>query len=96
LVAACANGVFDVTHDDQVRQDVARLYGVSLRDVGLVHKSEVARALPELHTPLNLRLSQQVGDIIVAGDYLQTPSIQGALVSGRRAARLALAKLSGV
>jgi phytoene dehydrogenase-like protein len=95
LVAACANGVVDANEDTTVRDDVARLYGVPRRDVQLVHRSEVAHALPGLRTPLDLARNQRVGEVIVAGDYLQTPSIQGALVSGRRAARLALAKISG-
>lgn len=45
-------------------------------------------------TPDRLRRSTALGDgLFVAGDHRATPSIQGALVSGRRAARAVLAEL---
>lgn len=45
-------------------------------------------------TPDRLRRSIALGDgLFVAGDHRATPSIQGALVSGRRAARAVLAEL---
>jgi phytoene dehydrogenase-like protein len=90
LVVASANGVADGIDDRDVRGDVARLYDVSEADLTLIDRTLVRRALPVVATPLDLGRSQDVGGVIVAGDYLQTPSIQGALVSGRRAARLAL------
>ena len=93
LVGACANGVCDASHDDGVRGDVARLYGAATSDVELVTRQVVAHALPVLEMPLDLHRRQERDGVIVAGDYLQTPSIQGALVSGRRGARSALAKL---
>jgi hypothetical protein len=94
LIGACANGEFDVTCDEGVREDVARLYGVTTSDVRLIERDTVTHALPVVRPPLNLHQSQVHDDVIVAGDYLQTPSIQGALVSGRRAARIALARLN--
>lgn len=90
LVAAAANGVHV---DAAVRADVARLYGTSVGEVELVARTAVERALPVLGRPLRLARSSRVGDLILAGDHLQTPSIQGALVSGRRAAQCALADL---
>lgn len=94
LVAAAANGVaHDRQVDDDVLSDVARLYDVASSDVALVSRTEVVRALPILANPLRLNRSQVLGDVVLAGDYLQTPSIQGALVSGRRAAQVALARL---
>ena len=92
LVAASAN-VVGATDDDAVRADVARLYGVAAGEVHLIRRTPVPRALPVVASPLDLRRTQDVKGIIVAGDYLQTPSIQGALVSGRRAAGLALSRL---
>ena len=92
LVAASAN-VVDAAQDEAVRDDVARLYGVGVAEVQLIRRTPVPRALPVVASPLDLRRTQVVDGIIVAGDYLQTPSIQGALVSGRRAARLALSRL---
>ena len=94
LVAACANGVEGSSNDASVREDVARLYGVATADVTLIERIVVSRALPVLRTPLDLARPRELGGVIVAGDYLQTPSIQGALVSGRRAARRALGRLA--
>ena len=90
LVAACANGAFDEVHDAAVREDVARLYALATGDVELIERHVITQALPVIATPLDLRRRQRVDDVVVAGDYLQTPSIQGALVSGRRAAELVL------
>ncbi len=47
----------------------------------------VPEALPALPPPLDARRSVHLGDgLFVAGDHRDTASIQGALVSGRRAA----------
>ena len=63
-------------------------------DVTLIERTVVPRSLPSVTTPLDLQRGQLIDDVVVAGDYLQTPSIQGALVSGRRAARLVLRRLA--
>jgi phytoene dehydrogenase-like protein len=91
LVAVPANGVFDSKElDEAAIEYAARLFDTSTADISLVEKSVVPRALPKLGFPLNLSISQRRGDVVMAGDYLQTPSIQGALVSGRRAAQQVL------
>jgi phytoene dehydrogenase-like protein len=94
LVAASANGLFEGPSDAGVREDVARLFALSTRDVTLIERTVVPRSLPSVTTPLDLQRGQLIDDVVVAGDYLQTPSIQGALVSGRRAARLVLRRLA--
>lgn len=93
LVVASVNGEATGVNDRDIRDDVARLYDVSAAEVALIGRTSVPRALPEVATPLDLRRSQDVHGITVAGDYLQTPSIQGALVSGRRAAHQVLGRL---
>ena len=91
LVGAPANGLHPTSeYDLLVIEDVARLYGVTTAEVSLVTKSLVPRALPVVARPLRLARRQHHDDVLLAGDYLQTPSIQGALVSGRRAAHAAL------
>ena len=57
----------------------------------------VPAALPAAPPPLgNLRRPVALGDgLFVAGDSRDTPSIQGAMVSGRRAATAVLRELSG-
>ena len=46
-----------------------------------------------LHAPRKGGRTSGKGGIVVAGDHRDTPSIQGALVSGRRAARTVCRRL---
>jgi protoporphyrinogen oxidase len=94
LVAVPANGTYwSSEFDHGAVEYVARLFDVATSDISLVEKSVVPRALPKLGVPASLSQTQRRGDVVVAGDYLQTPSIQGALVSGRRAAQQVLTML---
>lgn len=85
LIAVAVNGLHDERRDGEMATDVARFYGLARADVELLTRTPVAQALPRMTTPLDLTKSSRRGDVFVSGDYLQTPSIQGALVSGRRA-----------
>lgn len=69
------------------RTQTARLLGADARDWQLVRVDDLPHALPALPpgTPLQRRVDLG-GGVFVAGDHRDTPSIQGALVSGRRAA----------
>lgn len=61
-----------------------------------VARHEVAEALPAATAPLDVRAPQRVADgLLVCGDHRDTPSIQGAMVSGERAAAAVLAGLTG-
>ena len=94
LIAVPANGTYESReHDLAAANYVARLYDVVANDVELVQKTVVAHALPRFDGPLRLAKTSRRGDLVLAGDYLQSPSIQGALVSGRRAANEVLAAL---
>jgi hypothetical protein len=60
----------------------------------VVVRHDVERALPEQPAPLRARRPVALGDgLFVAGDHRDTASIQGALASGRRAARAVLSSL---
>ena len=87
LVAASAIGVHGANREEQVRADVVRLYGLSSKDVELITTTSVESALPIRRAGDVWLGSQVINGVTFAGDYLETPSIQGALVSGRRAAR---------
>ncbi len=94
LVAAAKNGLHPGGPSEQAaRVSVARLYSADLADVTPITTSLVARALPERGELLGKRTRPIDGAPILAGDYLTTPSIQGALVSGRHAAVAALRRL---
>ena len=77
-----------------VRRQAAEMFGASTRDWRLVVRHDVARALPAQPPPLVQRRPVDLGDgLLVAGDHRDTASVQGALVSGRRAARAVLRRL---
>ncbi|MDT7618873.1 MAG: hypothetical protein QOF00_6320 [Pseudonocardiales bacterium] len=77
-----------------VRRELARLYDVPTDDWAHLHTSEIREALPAFPAGRPLRSDVALGDgLFVAGDHRDTPSQQGALVSGRRAAEAVLASL---
>jgi glycine/D-amino acid oxidase-like deaminating enzyme len=94
LVSSSFLGTADRLDEAAVRREAGRLYGAATGDWEHLHTAEVARALPALPAGVPLRRDVALGDgLFVAGDHRDTPSQQGALVSGRRAARAVLAHL---
>lgn len=94
LVAATAVGIDDTTTESAVRAHLAHLYGVATEGWELIRTYRVDPALPAMDSPLTLRQPTDLGDgLFVAGDHRDTASIQGALVSGRRAATAVLRRL---
>lgn len=87
LVAGTAVGSDDTITESAVRAHLARLYGVPTDGWACIKTFRIDPALPAMDSPLNLRQPADLGDgLFVAGDHRDTASIQGALVSGRRAA----------
>ncbi|MCM3884041.1 NAD(P)/FAD-dependent oxidoreductase [Frankia sp. R82] len=75
-----------------VRRHLASLYGTDTTGWTLLARYPVARALPALASPHVLRRPVRTpSGVYVCGDHRDTPSIQGALFSGRRAAEAVLA-----
>lgn len=92
LVATPMNGDCPSTDlEERARQSVGRLFSVEIADVDLVTTTVVPLALPRLAVPLKLRGATKRNGTYCAGDYLETPSIQGALASGAKCARAILA-----
>lgn len=92
LVAASALGVWeDPGRDDAVREHLSWLYGVPTKDWDLIASYPIPYALPAMPVPFALKrpVRTETG-VYVAGDHRDTSSIQGALVSGRRAAQALL------
>ncbi len=91
LVAASAlldTAAGRVPSDDALRDHAGGLLGTPVSDWEVVHRYEIPFALPAQPPPL--RAAQPVGageGVLVCGDHRDTASIQGALVSGERAAR---------
>ena len=95
LVAASALGVWENPKQDKaVREHLAWLYGVPTKDWELIASYPIPYALPAMPVPFELKrpVRTQQG-VYVAGDHRDTSSIQGALVSGRRAAQAVLKDL---
>ena len=97
LIAATVLGIDD-SLESAVRAQCARVYGTSTDRWELLRADVIRGALPSFPpgTPLRSRNTVSSGDgaIVVAGDHIDTPSIQGALVSGRRAAQAVLRSLA--
>lgn len=93
LVAATAVGAHP-DGEEAARRHAGLLYGVDTSAWELLRADVIEAALP-VHPagqPLQRRVVVEDG-LIVAGDHRDTPSIQGALVSGRRAADAVLASV---
>jgi hypothetical protein len=99
LVATTILGVLsadpsEVTSEPGVRRELARIYGTATTTWQSVHVHEIPNALTAMPPPLDVRRPVALGDgLFVAGDHRDSASIQGALVSGRRAADAVLGHL---
>ena len=73
--------------ESEVRRQLAQMWGVSTEDWRFLAKYEINSALP-LFQPgyLKTETSESQLNIYRAGDYLESPSQNGALLSGRKAA----------
>jgi phytoene dehydrogenase-like protein len=80
--------------EPDVRRELARVYGAPTADWELLRTDEVQGALPAFPAGRPVASAVDLGDgLFVAGDHRDTPSQQGALVSGRRAAEAVLRHL---
>lgn len=95
LVSASALGVRETSaHEAAVRDHLAWMYGVPTAKWELIGRYAIPYALPAMPVPLDLRRPVRMpSGAYVAGDHRDTSSIQGALVSGRRAAQAVLEDL---
>ena len=95
LVSASALGVWEAPEQETaVREHLAWLYGVPTDNWELIASYPIPYALPAMPVPFEFQRPVHTGNgLYVAGDHRDTSSIQGALVSGRRAARAVLKDL---
>ncbi|WP_445256858.1 FAD-dependent oxidoreductase [Nocardioides aurantiacus] len=79
---------------EEVRRHAGQVYAVDPRGWELLRTDVIASALPAHAAGVPLQRRVDLGEgLFVAGDHRDTPSIQGALVSGRRAADAVLVRL---
>lgn len=78
-----------------VRRVLAGLHGQDTAGWQLVATYDIPHALPAMTAPHSFRKPMRLDGVVVAGDHRDTSSIQGALVSGRRAADIVVAGEGG-
>lgn len=94
LVSTSVLGLPAGDAEDRVRRHLALLYGADTTRWDLLTAYAIRDALPAAPPPLDVRRPVRLGGgRYVCGDHRDTPSIQGAMVSGRRAADAVLADL---
>jgi glycine/D-amino acid oxidase-like deaminating enzyme len=95
LISASVLGVqTGVEHEERVRAHLQHMLSVSTTTWEMIGVYPIGRALPAMLPLFALRRPVSLGDgLFVAGDHRDTSSIQGAMVSGRRAADAALRSL---
>jgi phytoene dehydrogenase-like protein len=92
--ALVASSTLLPTRAEDVRDEIARLHGVGTADLDHLTTVTVTGAQPAALPPLDLRRPVALGGgLFVCGDHRDTPSIQGAMASGRRTARAVLREL---
>jgi hypothetical protein len=80
--------------ENEVRRALGRMYRTDAARWPLVGRYEITHGLPAMPPPHDIRREVRLGDgLYVCGDHRDTSSLQGALASGRRAARAVLADL---
>ncbi|NKY32907.1 FAD-dependent oxidoreductase [Nocardia speluncae] len=94
LIAASVPGRADDALEPAVRHRLAQLYGTDTAGWRLLASYPITRALPVMRPGHRLCRAVRLGSgRYVCGDHRDTSSIQGALVSGRRAATAVLTDL---
>ena len=84
----------DASEDDVLRH-IGQIYGCDTAGWRTVIRHRIPLALPAMAPPLHLRKAVSMGNgVFVCGDHRDTASIQGALVSGNRAAEAVHAELA--
>jgi phytoene dehydrogenase-like protein len=79
-----------------VRRQLTEIWDADAQRWELLRRDDIVDALPAQPAPLHARKSVRCGErLYVAGDHRDTASIQGAMVSGERAANAVLADSAG-
>lgn len=95
IQATCVLGADAGPPESAVRRQLADIWSADTRPWRLLRRDDIPAALPAQDPPLRLRRPVRLGEgRYVAGDHRHSASIQGALVSGHRAAEAVLADLA--
>ena len=91
LPASARSDPSAAAQESDVRRQLAEIWSADAQTWSLLRRDDIVDALPDQPPPLRVTSPARIGDgLYVAGDHRDTASIQGALVSGQRAARAVL------
>lgn len=82
--------------EGEVRRQLGEIWGTDATRWPLLRRDDIRHALPAQPPPLRPAPARAGARMYVAGDHRESPSIEGALVSGERAARILLADRAAV
>ena len=89
--ATCLLSETRASDEPQVRRHLEEIWGSRAGDWSVLRRDDIPHALPAQAAPLRVASPTRIAEgVFVAGDHRDTASIQGALVSGKRAARAVL------
>jgi phytoene dehydrogenase-like protein len=95
LIAAACPGVDDPDAEQEVRRQLAVIWGSQVATWSHLRTDAIAHGQPRQHPPFSPKQRVDLGDgLFVCGDHRDTASIQGALFSGRRCGEAVLASLT--
>ena len=96
LIAAACPGVIAPGLEDAARAQLRSWWGPTVDGWTHLRTDTIAHGQPEQAPPFHPKRSQKVADgLFVCGDHRDTPSIQGALYSGRRCGEAVNLSLAG-
>ncbi len=94
LISTSALGIHP--RDLPLHEILTRMYETSAASWELIGHYPISHALPFMPVPLDVQKPTRFNNVLLAGDYRATSSIQGAMVSGRRAADTAIRQILGL
>lgn len=91
LISTSALGIHP--RDLPLHETLTRMYETNTTSWELIGHYPISHALPLMTTPLDVEKPTRFNNILLAGDYRATSSIQGAMASGRKAADSAIRQI---
>jgi hypothetical protein len=91
IAAACPGTEGDAGLAADVQQQLRRWWGAQVDEWRVLRVDRIAHGQPDSRSPFHPKRAVALGEgLFVCGDHRDTPSIQGALFSGRRCGEAAV------
>lgn len=96
LIAAACPGTLADNLESSARTQLRAWWGASVDSWKHLRTDSIVHGQPDQQPPFHPKQAQSLGDgLFVCGDHRDTPSIQGALYSGRRCGEAVISSLAG-